>query len=87
MAKVRWLHVINGTRVLLTFDGDRTIAVDVSALLGNEAFERSFQDHDQFTCMAISARGGIVWESGLELSGDELLAAALAQSSGNVGRT
>jgi hypothetical protein len=80
MVKVRWLHVINGSCILLTFDNDETHQVDVKTVLGESAFLEIFPKHGLFATMQIERTGGIIWENGFTISGSALHDGALRQT-------
>lgn len=69
MVKVRWLHVINGSRILLTFDNGETREVDVKAVLGEAAFDARFPTHAAFVSTQIERAGGIIWDNDFVISG------------------
>jgi hypothetical protein len=77
MVRVRWLHVINGSGILLTFDNGETHQVDVKAILGESDFQEIFPTHDRFAMMQIERAGGIIWANGFSLTGSTLYEGAL----------
>lgn len=68
--KISWLHVVNGGRILVTFNNQETRLIDIEHHLGVEGFRRSFPSHDAFLTMQIERSGGIIWANGLVLSGN-----------------